>query len=178
MIETKRLIIRPFVIDDSEMVYECCNDFEVVKTTLGLPWPYTKEIAEKWISKKDGEIKSGSSYELGICFKENPKKIIGCVALMGTNSLAKKAELGYWIKREFWNQGIATEAAKAIIDYGFNVLNLNSIYARYFDINPASGKVMEKCGMKFVGTFRQHEYRFEKFYNIKCYEILKTDNNK
>lgn len=177
MIETNRLIIRPFVVSDSKKLFECCNDFELVKTTLGIPWPYTEDIAKSWILNKEKDKKDGSSYEYAICLKEDINNVIGCVSLMGTNSVAKKAELGYWIKRKMWNKGFATEASKAMIDFGFNKLNLNSIYARFFDINPASGKVMEKCNMKYVGMLRQHEYRFNNFYNIKFYEILKSDYN-
>ena len=156
-------------------MYECCNDFEVVKTTLGLPWPYTEEMARCWIGKHTQREKDGNSYEFAICFKENPDKIIGCVSLMDINPRAKRAELGYWVAREYWKQGIATEAAKAMLDFGFNKLGLHSIVARYFDINPASGRVMEKCGMTYVGTIREHECRFDKYYNVGYYEMIETD---
>ena len=178
MMETERLIIRQFTPEDALDIYECCNDFELVKTTLGIPWPYTEEDAKSWIINKEKDKNNGSSYEFAICLKENPTEVIGCISLMGTNSPAKKAELGYWIERKKWNNGYATEASKAMIDFGFNQLNLNSIYARFFDINPASGKVMEKCNMKYVGMLRQHEFRFNNFYNIKFYEILKSDYTK
>lgn len=175
MIITNRLIIRPFVVSDAKRVYECCNDYEVVKTTLGIPWPYSEKMAESWISRKEEETKEGSSHEYAICLKENPDNIVGCISLMGTNSAAKKAELGYWLERKLWGQGIATEAARAMIDFGFTTLKLNSIYARFFDINPASGRVMEKCGMTYAGMLRKHEFRFDQYYNIKFFEILKED---
>ena len=82
MFETERLIIRRFRVEDASDVYECCNDYEVVKTTLGLPWPYTKEIAKNWISKLSQREETGESYEFAICFKEDPNKIIGCVSLL------------------------------------------------------------------------------------------------
>ena len=175
MIETKRLIIRRFTPKDANDVYEACNDFEMVKTTLGLPWPYTKEMAEGWISKVQEREQDGSSYEYAICFKENPNKVIGCVSLMDIHPRAKRAEMGYWVARKFWKQGVATEAAKAMLDFGFDKLDLHSVVARYFDINPASGRVMEKCGMTYVGTIREHEFRFDKYYNVGYYEILATD---
>jgi RimJ/RimL family protein N-acetyltransferase len=175
MFETERLIIRRFTLEDANSVYECCNDYEVIKTTLGLPWPYTKKIAESWISKLSEREEIGTSYEFAICFKENPNKVIGCISLMDINNNAKRAEMGYWVGRKYWKQGIATEAAKFMINYGFEFLGLNSIIARYFDINPASGKVMQKCGMKFVGIIREHEFRFDKYYNVGYYEILKAD---
>ena len=175
MIETERLIIRRFKIEDAYDVYQCCNDYELVKTTLGIPWPYTKEMAESWITKVAQREEEGSSYEFAICFKENPNKIIGCIALNDVNPNAKRAEMGYWVNRKYWKQGIATEAAQYMIDFGFNKLCLHSIIARYFDINPASGRVMEKCGMKYVGTIRDHEFRFDKYYNVGYYEILNSD---
>ena len=176
MITTNRLIIRPFVMSDSKRLYECCNDFELVKTTLGIPWPYTEKMAESWIPQKEEDAKNGVSYKYAICMKDTPNNIIGCISLMGTNSLAKKAELGYWVERKLWGKGIATEAANAMIDFGFNTLKLNSIYARFFDINPASGRVMEKCGMTYCEMLRQHEFRFDQYYNIKYFEILNKKN--
>ena len=175
MFETERLIIRRFVLSDANDVFECCNDYDVVKTTLGIPWPYTKEMAESWIDKLAEREAEGSSYEFAICLKENPDKIIGCIALTDVHPKAKRAEMGYWVARKYWKQGIATEAAKEMLRFGFDKLGLHSIIARYFNINPASGRVMEKCGMTYVGTIREHEFRFDQFYNVGYYEMLETD---
>ena len=175
MFKTERLIIRRFSADDANDVYFCCNDFEVAKTTLGLLWPYTYEIASKWVSTRNEKEEEKVAYEYAICFKENPNKVIGCIALTDINPRAKRAEMGYWVGRKYWNQGIATEAAKGMIEFGFKKLGLHSIIARYFEINPASGRVMKKCGMTYVGTIRDHEYRFDKYYNVGYYEMLKTD---
>ncbi|MBE5745949.1 MAG: GNAT family N-acetyltransferase [Clostridiales bacterium] len=175
MFETERLIIRRFMPSDAIDIYEACNDYEMVKTTLGLPWPYTKEMAEGWVGKVAQREEEGSSYEYAICLKDNPDKIVGCIALMDFNNKARRAEMGYWVARKYWRNGIATEAAKAMLNFGFEKLNLHSIIARYFDINPASGRVMEKAGMRYVGTIRDHEFRFDKFFNVGYYEMLETD---
>jgi RimJ/RimL family protein N-acetyltransferase len=175
MFETNRLIIRRFKIEDAYDVYDSCNDYEVVKTTLGIPWPYTLEMAESWINKLSIREEEGSSYEFAICLKEDPNKIIGCISLCDVNLRANRAEMGYWVNRKFWNKGIASEAGKFMINFAFDKLGLHSVIARYFDINPASGRVMEKCGMKYVGTIREHECRFDKYYNVGYYEILSTD---
>lgn len=71
--------------------------------------------------------------------------------------------------------GIATEAARAIVEYGFNTLNLNSIFACFLDNNPASGKVMKKIGMKYVGKMRENEYKLGKYHDVYYYEIIKSD---
>ena len=175
MIETKRFIIRPFKKSDANQVYEVCNDFEISKTTLGIPFPYTLEDATNFIKYTNDAISNQKSYELAITLKENSDELVGCISLMGIKRPADKAELAYWVAKKFWNNGIATEAGKAIIEYGFNTLNLNSIFARFLDNNPASGKVMEKIGMKYIGKMRENEYKLGKYHDVYYYEILKSD---
>ena len=172
-IETDRLILRPFKKTDYKKVYEICSDYELVKTTLNIPYPYTEQFAKDFIDCCKQSLKEKKIYELAVCFKDNENTVVGCIKLCPER--AKRAEIGYWIDRKFWGQGIATEAAKAIINFGFENLKLNSIYARHFDMNPASGKVMKKCGMKYVGIMRQHESRFDKFYDVIYYDILADD---
>ena len=175
MIKTKRFIIRPFKKSDANQVYEVCNDFEISKTTLGIPFPYTLEDATNFIKYTNDAISNQKSYELAITLKENSDELVGCISLMGIKRPADKAELAYWVAKKFWNNGIATEAAKAITEYGFHTLKLNSIFVRFLDNNPASGKVMEKIGMKYVGKMREHEYKLGQYYDVFYYEILKSN---
>ena len=175
MITTERLIIRPLEDDDYIRVYECCNDYDVVRMTLAMPWPYTEECAKSWIASTLENFKNGKSYEFGICLKDKPKSVVGCVSLVLGKGDAKKAELGYWVDKKLWGNGIATEATKALINYGFNDLGLNSIFARHYDINPASGRVMTKVGMRYVGRMRQHECRFGEYHDVEYYDLLNTD---
>lgn len=173
--ETERLVVRPFTLNDVTDVYNCCNDYDVIKTTLGLPWPYERGMAQTWIENQVERQNNNQSYEFAICFKENPNRVIGCVSLLGVNNAAKRAELGYWVCKPLWKQGIATEAARGMLKWGFKTLGLHSVIARYFDINPASGRVMAKCGMTYVGTIRDHEVRFGKYHNVGYYEMIESD---
>ena len=175
MLTTERLIIRPFKDSDYQRVYECCNDYEIVKMTLAMPWPYTEDNAKSWIQMTIDNAKVGKSYEYAICWKVDPDNVIGCVALICGKGDAKRGELGYWVDKKLWGNGIATEATKALIDYGFENLGMRSIFARHYDINPASGKVMAKCGMKYVGKMRQHEMRFGEYHDVEYYDILQSD---
>lgn len=176
-IETKRLIIRPFKSSDYERVATVCNDYDVAKTTLAIPHPYTEDNAKDFINYTLEATKAKQSYEYAICFKEDPSFVIGCVGLMNINYNAKKAELGYWIDKLHWGKGVATEASIAMIRFAFDYLKLHSVIARHAVHNPASGKVMKKCGMTYVGLFREHEYRDGKFYDVDYYEILASDLN-
>ena len=94
---------------------------------------------------------------------------------MNFHDTFQHAEMGSWIGKPYWNQGYATEAAKAIIKQGFEVMKLNRIHAHHFARNAASGKVLLKIGMKHEGTLRQHVVKWDKFEDIELYGILKVD---
>jgi RimJ/RimL family protein N-acetyltransferase len=86
-----------------------------------------------------------------------------------------RAELGYWIGVPYWNQGYCTEAARAVLRYGFETLGLNRIQARHLARNPASGRVMIKIGMRHEGTMRQAVIKWEAYEDIKLYAILRSE---
>jgi RimJ/RimL family protein N-acetyltransferase len=100
--------------------------------------------------------------------------LIGAVGLV-LNGAHNSAELGYWIGLPYWNNGYATEAARAVLRYGFQTLGLNRIQARYMTKNPASGRVMEKIGMIREGVLRQSLYRFGEFEDAAMYSILQDE---
>ena len=84
-----------------------------------------------------------------------------------------RAELGYWIGKPYWGQGYCTEAARATLDFGFEQLGLNRIFAHHFARNPASGRVMQKIGMTREGRLRQHVKKWDAFEDLELYGILK-----
>ena len=174
-IQTDRLIIRPFKKDDYKRIYEVCSDFDVAKMTLSMPIPYYEENAKGFIDYTLQAIKEKTSYECAICYKENPDRVIGCIGVMHIDSTAKRAELGWWVDKAEWNKGIATEAAKAVINYCFESLKLHTVFARCFEINPASGKVMQKCGMTYVGKMRDFECRLGEYKNVLYYDLVDKD---
>jgi RimJ/RimL family protein N-acetyltransferase len=86
-----------------------------------------------------------------------------------------RAELGYWIGKPFWGRGYATEAARALVQYGFDTLGLHRIYARHLTRNPASGRVLHKIGMTHEGYRRKHEKKWGIYEDDKLYGILRDD---
>ena len=83
--------------------------------------------------------------------------------------------MGYWLGREHWNNDYCTEASRAVLKYGFEVLRLNRIFATHLSRNPASGKVMQKIGMRHEGHMRQAAKTWGKFEDLEYYGILKSD---
>ena len=85
------------------------------------------------------------------------------------------AELGYWIGVPYWGRGYATEAAREVVKYGFEKVQLNRIFAAHFKHNPASGKVLQKIGMKYEGCMRQNILKWGDFIDVEVYSILRQE---
>jgi RimJ/RimL family protein N-acetyltransferase len=87
----------------------------------------------------------------------------------------QRAELGYWIGVPYWGNGYATEAAQAMLQYGFDVLKLHRVSASCMTHNPASGKILLKLGMRHEGCLREHQCKWGEFVDVDCYGILRED---
>ena len=172
ILHTSRLTLRPFAPDDAATVQRLAGVPEVALTTKNIPYPYEDGLAESWIATHQDKWEAKESLTLAITVDVHG--LVGAVGLV-LNMSHRRGELGYWIARDHWNQGYATEAAVALINYGFDELELNRIQARYFTRNPASGRVMEKAGMKYEGLFRQHALVRGVFEDVAVYAILSSE---
>ncbi|MBN1574008.1 MAG: GNAT family N-acetyltransferase [Deltaproteobacteria bacterium] len=172
-IATERLILRPFAPSDAPEVTLIVNDYEIASKTLKIPHPYKEAMAREWIATHREGYRNGELADFAVTLKADGR-IIGAVGLEIVREHGR-AGLGYWLGRDYWGAGYATEAAGAILDFGFNVLMLNRIHAERFTDNPASGRVIEKIGMKYEGHMREHDLRFGKYKDILVYGILKRE---
>jgi ribosomal-protein-alanine N-acetyltransferase len=172
-IETERLILRPFSLDDAQELQRLINDRDIAATTLNIPHPYEDGMAEEWIGRHQERFDKGEGVNFAITHREEGF-FIGGIGL-GINKEHENAELGYWVGKPYWNNGYCTEAASAVVKYGFEVLGLNRIHATHMTRNPASGRVMQKTGMKHEGSLRQHMKKWGKFEDIESYGILRSE---
>lgn len=170
-IRTSRLILRPLHLSDGFDVRRMAGNPKVAENTLYMPFPYPEGIAEEWISTHAQEFTDKKQLVLGICIASD-KKLIGCIGLTLKKEI-ENAELGYWLGEEYWNQGFATEAAAAIVDYGFRSLNLHKIFACYFATNSSSGRVMEKIGMVQEGYLREHVRHWGEYKDLCMFGIVR-----
>lgn len=173
--KTERIHLRRLTLADSERVAFLANNENIFRNTLSLPFPYTEADAINWISSHEENFAVDRAYDYAIVNTADDL-IIGVIGL--SNYGHYRGELGYWVGEDYWNMGYATEAAKLILDYAFNHLNYNRVYARHIESNPASGKVMEKIGMTYEGCQREHEYVNDVYENIILYGIIKSDYKK
>jgi RimJ/RimL family protein N-acetyltransferase len=154
-------------------VTELRGAWEIAATTLSIPHPYEESMAQAWIQGHQEALTEGKAMFWAITRRDD-SQLVGGVGLHFSKP-HHAADIGYWIGTPYWNQGYATEAAAAVIRYGFAELDLNRIQGKHMTKNPASGRVMAKVGMQFEGILRQAIYRWDRFEDIAVYAILRQD---
>ncbi len=168
---TDRLLLRPFTIADAPEVQRLAGEYDVASRSLAIPYPYPDGVAEAWIATHRPGFEKGMHAVYAVTRSGNGD-LVGAAGLVEVNRRHGRAELGYWVGRPYWGRGYATEAARAVIEYGFSVLGLHRICATHFSWNTASGRVMEKCGMVHEAHLREHVRRQGVFEDLDLWGIL------
>ncbi|MCC2591068.1 GNAT family N-acetyltransferase [Chryseobacterium sp. MFBS3-17] len=174
-LQTERLILNQPRESDRESLMSCLNADQVyAENTLNIPFPYQKKDADFFLKDM---VAKGFEQQSQIIFairKITDDTMTGSVGL----HLApghRRAELGYWLARGDWNKGYVTEAVNAVIEFGFTELDLNKIIAIYYTTNPASGRILEKCGFKLEALLRQEYMKNGSPKDANRYAILRED---
>lgn len=173
VLRTDRLVLRPFTPADAADVQRLVGTREVADTTLSIPHPYPEGGAAQWIATHAAGWHDRTNVVYAIT-RASDGALVGAVGL-GITAAHSHAELGYWIAPAEWNNGYATEAARAIIRFAFDVLGLHRVQARHFTRNPQSGAVMRKLGMRIEGTQRGALKKWDRFEDVVVYAVLRTD---
>ncbi|MCL2203731.1 MAG: GNAT family N-acetyltransferase [Defluviitaleaceae bacterium] len=180
-LETEKLILRRFIISDLEpMFYNVWSNYNVLKWTNYEPMNSIEDVlypnkifTEKWFAKYDNL----DYYNWAIQLKST-NGLIGRVRGGWLNKMDERIgqiELAYELGENWWGQGIMTEAVKRVIDFFFTEIGYNRVYAGHASENPASGRVMKKCGMTYEGTLRQGCIQQGRLYDEMRYAILVED---
>lgn len=172
-LETGRLLLRPFTLADAPAVQSLAGAVEIASTTLQVPHPYEDGMAEVWILTHAPAYEAGTQAVFAIT-ERTGGLLVGATGLTIEPAHAR-AELGYWIGVPYWGRGYATEAARALLELGFERLGLHRIQATYLTRNPASGRVMQKLGMHPEGVLRQHVRKWGVFEDLAVYGILAAE---
>jgi [ribosomal protein S5]-alanine N-acetyltransferase len=172
-LQTERLSLRAYTFADIPALLPLIGAHEVAATTLRIPHPYTEDLARSFIALAQEDLSTGKCLRLGIFLRQSDT-LCGGVGLM-IEAEHRHAELGYWIGAPYWGNGYATEAARAVVKYGFSVLGLHRIYASHFSGNPASGGVLKKIGMRHEGCMRAHVLKWGEFLDLEMYGMVASD---
>lgn len=174
-LETNRLYLLPFNEKDALKVRDLANNKEIAEI-LGLPYPYELKFAQEWIASQPELIKRCEEFPLKIVSKQL-MEIVGTITIR-VDKDNNKGELGYWIGKDYWGKGYATESINRIVDYGFSELKLNKIWAAVISRNIASIKVLMKVGLQKEGTLRQNKLILHSYEDVDIFGILKNEYNK
>lgn len=172
-LETDRLILRELKKSDVKDMYEYSVN---PKTSEFLLWDvhksqeYTKEFIEYVI----GKYKSGEYNDWALVYKFN-NKMIGTCGFTKIDDENKVAEIGYVINPDYWNLGLATEAAEIVMDFAFDTMKLHRVEAKFMFGNDASLSVMKKLGMKFEGYHRDALFVKGKYRTVGYASILRDE---
>lgn len=174
IIETERLILRPFVRDDAQAMFN--NWAKEPEVTRFLTWPTydSVETACAILADWTGQYVRKDFYQWAIVpkFLGQP---IGSISVVAQNEKARWMEIGYCIGKNWWHQGYTSEAMQAVMDFLFDQVGVNRIQACHATINPHSGDVMKKCGMELEGIHRQAGWCNAGVVDMCCYAKLKQD---
>ena len=173
-IETQRLILRKFTLDDVDAAYKNWTSDD--KVTEFLRWPTHTDIAttERVINEWIAESTKEDFYQWAIVLKELNEPI-GTISVVDRNEFLNILHIGYCIGSKWWHQGITTEAFSAIIPYLFNEVGANRIESQHDPNNTNSGNVMKKCGLKYEGTLRQADFSNKGIVDACIYSLLKDE---
>ncbi len=151
MIETKRLILRPWEESDAEALFKYASDPDI-GPIAGWP-PHTSVENSREIIRT--VFSAPETYAVVLKVTKEP---VGCCGIMLSNNLHSadmkqcEAEIGYWIGKQYWGQGLIPEAVRALLARSFNELHLDTVWCGYYEGNVKSKRVIEKCGFKYHHT--------------------------
>jgi RimJ/RimL family protein N-acetyltransferase len=145
VLETKRLALRAPQLEDAKTVAMLANDRRIAENTARIPHPYRLADAEGFIA---GANKTVSDALFLVALRDGT--VMGACGLMQASD--EVPELGYWLGVPYWGKGYATEALHALVDYAFADLGHDALQAGARVTNPASRRVLEKCGFQWTGV--------------------------
>lgn len=173
-LETPRLVLREKRDDDVAAILRWASDAEVVRLVQWGPNDEAMTRAYLEVAKRAREAEPRVDFELGITLR-GADELVGACGLRIVSHASAHGDLGYTLRRDLWGQGYATEAARALVDFGVDVLHLHRIWATCHVDNAASARVLEKIGMRREGRLRENVKQRDGWRDSWLYALLASD---
>ena len=173
VLETEDLILRKPRLSDAAEMYSYASDPEVARYVLWEPHTSISDT-KAFIRDLRRRIRGGFPTSWVITLRATGQ-VIGTIGFMWYSSDNSSAELGYSLSRQYWNHGYATQALSAVIEKSFRKLPVNRLEAQHDVRNPASGRVMEKCGLRQEGILRSRIRNKGEYVDVALWAILRSD---
>jgi RimJ/RimL family protein N-acetyltransferase len=146
VLETERLLLRAPTLEDAKTIAKLANDRRIAENTARIPHPYTVADAKEYVAWAK-ETRAETAF---LVTSLDDDAIIGACGVGHVEG--ENPEIGYWIGARYWGEGFATEAARAVIDYAFERFEFDALHSSARVTNPASRRVLEKCGFQWTGA--------------------------
>ncbi|MCU7801660.1 MAG: GNAT family N-acetyltransferase [Candidatus Thiodiazotropha sp. (ex Lucinoma annulata)] len=174
VLETSRLLLRPLALSDTLAIQKTAGAREIADTMISLPHPYPAGGAERYVALQQAERDAGRSVTFTIKQKAE-EEFCGLVEVRDIDRTHSQGELSFWLAVEAWGNGFMSEVVQAVVQYGFESLELNRLYAYHMLRNPASGRVLEKNGFKQEGLLRQRVRKWGQFEDVLLWANLRQE---
>ena len=174
ILETPRLWLRPVELANASVIQKAAAAREIADTMISIPHPYPDGEARRYIARQQAERDAGCAITFTIKLKAG-KKFCGLIEVREIDREHLQGELSFWLILNLWGEGYMSEAVRSVVQYGFEVLNLNRLYAYHMLRNPASGRILEKNGFTQEGLLRQRVIKWGRFEDVALWAILKKE---
>ena len=170
-IDLGSFVIRSFKSSDAPSIAKHANNREIwINLRDRFPHPYTREDARDWVHLATS-MTPESNFAIAV-----EDQVVGGIGILQQNDVhAHSAEFGYWLGQEYWGKGIMTRAVAEMSNYFFANFDLVRLYATVYEWNPASARVLEKCGWELEGRLKKSVFKDKKFCDQLIYAKLNTD---
>ena len=172
-LETPRLLLRPMTMRDAQDIYDYSRDPEVARYVL---WSAHRSLSESraYLRYILRQYRDGMPSSWGIVMKSTGR-VVGTIGYMSYSEENSSVEVGYSLSRALWNHGVMTEALHAVLAFSFERMQIHRVEAQHDAANPASGRVMVKCGMLHEGRLRGRVYNKGRFVDVELYALIRED---
>ena len=177
-IVTERLILRPPTLKDAEDIAQNANNLDVTRYTAHIPFPYHIKDAKKFIKRCRQRERQKPVTNLDFVIEHRAqKRVIGCLGFIRIDRFTGKADIGYWLGKNYWRKGFGFEAVGALVKYAFTKLKLQRLEAAIYKENRVSQALARKFGFRKEGMRRRASRSLAtgKLHNVMIYGLLKSD---
>ena len=160
-------------LSDKPALIEHLNDRDIYERTFRIPFPYTEYNADEWLAlyAKATELHGQPAH---FAIRTDDDALIGGCGLNDVEiGKSHRAEVGYWLAKPFWGRGIITAVVQRVCQHAFEEFGLVKITAHVFTHNPASARVLEKCGFVQEGLLRKQFLKDGQFIDVKLFALLR-----
>jgi [ribosomal protein S5]-alanine N-acetyltransferase len=172
-LQTPRLILRPWKLEDVTAFAALSNDPEIADHTLSFVYPQPEGWAQTRVERMIASLQERKHFSFAVVLKSTSEVIADCS--ISFDERHRRGEMGYWCGAAYRGHGFMTEAARAVMQFGFEQLGLHRVQASHFPRNPASARILEKIGMRREGLLREYVQKNGQAEDVIYYAALKSD---